>query len=67
MNMNINLNNNSFDNLFNIISSLSKSKEDECLICHLPIIKDDNNVKVTLPCKHSYHINCINKCLNAFL
>lgn len=65
MNMNLTINNNLFDNLFNLVSTLSESKEEECLICHLPILKNDKNMKVMLPCKHSYHMNCISKCFNS--
>ena len=46
-----------FDNLAKLINSLEQSKNDKCMICHLPINHDKN--KIIFQCGHKYHNNCI--------
>ena len=46
-----------FDELFNYCTKLNESSAEKCLVCHIPIEKDDMHIK--LKCNHYYHPNCI--------
>jgi|OM-RGC.v1.028946122 hypothetical protein len=45
-----------FIELQKMVEEMKMKKGDECMICHFPIT--DEKEKVTLKCKHTYHIKC---------
>ena len=46
-----------FDELFKYCEELNKSNSEKCLVCHIPIEKNDKYVK--LNCSHIFHPECI--------
>lgn len=47
-----------FDELFKYCQELNKSNSEKCLVCHIPIEKNDKYIK--LNCTHVFHPDCIN-------
>ena len=46
-----------FDMLLDYCTKLNESTSEKCLVCHIPIEKNDIHIK--LVCKHIYHPDCI--------
>ena len=47
-----------FDTLLNYCIKLNESTNEKCLVCHIPLEKNDSHLK--LKCNHLFHKNCIN-------
>jgi hypothetical protein len=47
-----------FDDYVNLLNDLKKKEGEECLICHLPISIEEEDIK--LKCNHHYHKRCLN-------
>lgn len=46
-----------FDTLLNYCIKLNESTNEKCLVCHIPLEKNDSHLK--LKCNHLFHKNCI--------
>lgn len=46
-----------FEELLKYCTELNNSSSDKCLVCHIPIEKDDKHIK--LACSHIFHPECV--------